>query len=610
MTESFSEAIRNRILVFDGAMGTMIYTRGVYINQCYENLNLTKPDLIESIHAEYASAGADVLETNTFGANRLKLTAHGLGERTREINIKGVEIARRAAAGKQFIAGSIGPLGKAVEPLGPISLEDAGDIFREQSEALIQAKVDLIILETFSSLTLIVTAIDAVRKVSSEIPILAQMTLNEDLMTFSGEKPDQVVSEISKKSVQAVGFNCSVGPADMLDALKAARHATKKPLSIQPNAGMPQKVEGRTLYLATPEYMAEYAKRFIQSGANIVGSCCGSGPEHTRAIRNAVKALRPGETVEKVYIESRPLKEKAREEIPPPSSMLKKLHEGKFVVSIELDPPAGTDPENVLNAAEQLNNAGIDAINIADGPRATARMSPLSLALLIQNRAPKVEPIIHFCCRDRNLIGMQSDLIGTFALGLFNVLLITGDPPKMGDYPFATAVFDVDSIGLVKIARNLNRGLDLAGNPIKGQTSFYIGVGANPGAMDLDEEVRRFEKKVEAGAQYAMTQPVYEVALLERFLKRIEPFRIPILVGILPLSSYRNAEFLHNEVPGMQVPAEIRKRMRQADTKEAARNEGITIAKEALKETRHMVEGVYIMPPFGRVDAALQVLKP
>ena len=608
MRESFVEAAKNRILVCDGAMGTMIYSSGVYINQCYENLNLTRPALIEKIQTDYVNAGAEILETNTFGANRAKLTPHGLGEQVRDINIRGVEIARKAAGDVVFVAGSIGPLGKAVEPVGPLSKEEAREVFSEQAAALIEAGVDFILIETISQLVAIKMAISGVRQLSEDIPILAQMTLNEDIETFDGLKPDQVVAELSREPIQAVGFNCSVGPAAMMEAVQVARSATTLPLSAQPNAGLPQKVESRTLYLATPEYMAEYAKRFIQAGASIVGSCCGSTPAHTKAIRSAVRALQPSKVIEHIQVKERPEREAAKPEIPTPSSLAAKIKEKKFVVSIELDPPSGTNPDKVIQAAFKLHEAGIDAVNIADGPRATARMSPLSLAVLFRDRVG-IEPIIHYCCRDRNLLGMQSDLIGAHALGLYNVLLITGDPPKLGDYPFATAVFDVDSIGLVKIARNMNRGLDLGGNPIKGQTSFYIGVGANPGALDIEEEIRRFEKKVEAGAQYALTQPVYDVLLLETFLKRIEGFRIPILVGILPLSSYRNAEFLHNEVPGMQIPRDIRDRMKAADSKEPARAEGVRIAREALEEARPMVDGVYIMPPFGRVEAALQVLE-
>jgi len=608
MKGSFAQEAEKRILVCDGAMGTMIYSQGVYINQCFENLNLTRPDLIEKIHTQYVAAGVDILETNTFGANRAKLTPHGLAEKLTEINAAGVQIARKAATDNVFIAGSIGPLGIAVEPLGPLSLEEVLDIYHEQARALIQADVDFILLETFSDLPTMRQAILGVRKVSTDIPILSQMTLNEDIETYDGYKPDQVVRELCSLDIQGVGFNCSVGPADMLDAVQAARGACSLPLSAQPNAGLPQKIESRTLYLATPEYMAEYAKRFIQAGVNIVGSCCGSTPAHTRAIRSAVRALVPSKVIEHIRVEEKPAAEKIKEEIPTPSEFARKISEKKFVVSVEIDPPLGANPEKALESARLLHKAGVDAINIADGPRATARMSPLSLAVLFKQNAG-MEPIIHYCCRDRNLLGMQSDLIGANALGLHNLLIITGDPPKMGDYPFATAVFDVDSIGLVKIAKNLNRGLDLAGNPIKGQTSFYLGVGANPGAADPDEELRRFESKVQAGAAYALTQPVYDVRLLEQFLERIRGFAIPILVGILPLYSFRNAEFLHNEVPGMQIPENIRKRMRKAGSKEEARAEGIKIARQALNQARPMVQGVYIMPPFGRIDAALQVLE-
>jgi methionine synthase I (cobalamin-dependent)/5,10-methylenetetrahydrofolate reductase len=608
MGVTFQEFLKHNIVVCDGAMGTMLYSRGIFINQCFEQLNLTRGSLIEDIHREYVKAGAEVIETNTFGGNAARLALHGLGESVREINRAGAEIARKVAGEEVFVAGSIGPLGKLVEPIGTIGAEEARRYFREQAEALEEGGVDLFILETFFDVQEILLAIAAVRSFS-KLPIVAQMTINEDGNTLYGVTPETIVQTLEREDVDVVGLNCSVGPATILEAIERMRRVSEIALSAQPNAGLPRQVEGRLIYLSTPEYMAEYAKRMIQKGARMVGACCGSTPAHIRAIRGAVKALQPSRVA--AHLEIREAREAegaravaAREKSP----LSRKIAEGKFVVSVEIDPPRGTDAGKALAAARLLHERGVDAINIADGPRASARMSPLSLALLFKNEVG-IDTILHYCCRDRNILGMQSDLLGAHALGLRNVLLVTGDPPKLGDYPFATAVFDVDSIGLVRMAGRLNRGLDVAGNPVGEPTAFYIGVGANPGAIDLEEEVRRFERKVESGAEYFLTQPVYDVRLLERFLNRIEGCRIPMLVGILPLSSYRNAEFLHNEVPGMQVPEAIRERMRRAESGEKAREEGIAIAQEALREVRAMAQGVYIMPPFGRAEIALRVLE-
>jgi methionine synthase I (cobalamin-dependent)/5,10-methylenetetrahydrofolate reductase len=608
MTRDFVEFLRQNIVVCDGAMGTMLYARGIYINQCFEQLNLTRASLVEDIHREYVKAGAEVIETNTFGGNAVRLAAHGLAESVRAINRAGAEVARRAAGEGVFVAGSIGPLGKSVEPIGTIRADEARRCFREQAEALAEGGIDLFILETFLDMQEILHAIAAVRSFSA-LPIVAQMTIDEDGNTLYGVTPEAIVQILEREDVQVVGLNCSVGPATILEAIERMRRVSAIALSAQPNAGLPRQVEGRLLYLSTPEYMAEYAKRMIQKGARMVGACCGSTPAHIRAIRAAVKALQPSRVYGHIEVsEPREAEGITGVSVCEKSPLAKKIVDGKFVVSVEIDPPRGTDAGKALTAARLLHEQGVDAINIADGPRASARMSPLSLALLFKNEVG-IDTILHYCCRDRNILGMQSDLLGAHALGLRNILLITGDPPKLGDYPFATAVFDVDSIGLVRMASRLNRGLDLAGNPIGEPTAFYIGVGANPGAIDLDEEVRRFERKVEGGAEYFLTQPVYDVALLERFLKRVEGCRIPMFVGILPLSSFRNAEFLHNEVPGMQIPEAIRERMRKAESGEKAREEGIAIAQEALREVRAMAQGVYIMPPFGRAESALRVIE-
>lgn len=609
MKKPFTELLADSIVVFDGAMGTMLYSKGIYINQCFEHLNCTRPHLISQIHREYCEAGADVIETNTFGANRIKLGQFGLAEKVQEINMAGAQLVHAVAGEEKYVAAAIGPLGKPLEPYGTISLDEAGRWFLEQAQALIAGGgIDLFILETFSSLSEISAAISAVRSVSA-LPILAQMTVGENQQTIYGETPAMIVKELEGQPVQAVGLNCSVGPAVMLECIEQMREASQIPLSAQPNAGLPRQIEGRLIYLSTPEYMAEYAKRMIQTGVTIVGSCCGSMPAHTKAIRAAVKALRPRQHVEIKEPVAKPQPHPAAvEPCAPPTAFAQKVREGKFVVSVEIDPPWGTNPSSAVAAARLLHEHQIDAINIADGPRASARMSPMALAILLKQEVD-IETILHYCCRDRNILGMQADLLGAHALGLHNLLLITGDPPKLGDYPFATAVFDVDSIGLLRITQKLNRGCDLSDNPIGEPTCFFLGVGANHGAIDLDEEVRRFEKKVESGAEYVLTQPVFDIRLLENFLKRIEAFHIPLLVGILPLISSRNAEFLHNEVPGMQIPDAIRERMRQYGKGPRAQAEGIAIAQEVLRAARPMVQGAYFMPPFGRVDTVLKILE-
>lgn len=609
MSRNFLDELNDRILLADGAMGTMLYAKGVYINTCFDELNLTRPSLVAEIHKEYVKAGAEIIETNTFGANRYKLSAYGIEDRVKEINEAGADIARSAAGKNTFIAGAIGPLGKPLRPLGKISRVQAFDAFQEQAGALAPL-LDLFILETIHSLEEMNIAVEAVKSVS-DLPIIAQITFTDEGETLAGESPERIASEFEKFDVPCIGVNCTIGPQPMLEIVEKMAPITTRKLSAQPNAGSPRMVENRFIYLTSPEYMAEYAKMFIKAGVSIIGGCCGTTPDHIRAISRAIRALQPvhvrvhdegGEAPHEEHgLEERPFAERSRL-----AASLSK----KFVISVEIDPPRGLDPSKALIAAKLMREHGVDAINIADGPRASARMSPMALATLIEKEV-NIETLLHYCCRDRNLLGMQADLIGAHALGLRNVLIITGDPPKLGDYPSATAVFDVDSIGLVRIVRNLNKGLDLAGNPLGSATSFTIGVGVNPGAMDLDTEVERFYEKVGAGAEYALTQPVYESSLLENFLRRTRDIDIPVLVGILPLSSYKNAEFLHNEVPGMQVPLSIRKQMKRARSGEEARELGIKIAREALRSCASLphVKGAYIMPPFGRYDAVLKILQ-
>jgi len=595
----------DRVYVFDGAMGTVLYQRGVYINRCYDELNLTSRDLVLGIQRDYVKAGADIIETNTYGANRVKLAGYGLEDKCYDINHAGARVAREAAGERAFVAGAIGPLGIRIEPYGPTSVNEAQEIFRDQAEALLEGGVDLFVLETFSDVAEIQQALAAVRSVS-DLPLVAQMTIQTDGNTSYGTAPETFTKQLDEWGADVIGLNCSVGPATMLEALEKMRTITRRKLSAQPNGGLPRQVDGRMFYMASPEYMAKYAKRLIQAGAKFVGGCCGTTPEHIKQIANAVAALSPGRSIVRVM---------APEEKPPDvkvvprserSRFAKRICAGEFVTSVEIVPPKGCDPSKMLEGVRLLKDAGVDAVNVPDGPRAQSRMGVLAVSTLIEQRIG-IETVIHYCCRDRNLLGMTSDLLGAAGLGLRNLLIITGDPPKMGPYPEATAVFDIDSIGLVNMVNRLNHGLDIGGNPIGDPTAFHIGVGVNPCAVDLDYELRRFEWKVEAGAEYAITQPTFDVDQIKTFLKRIERFRIPVIAGIWPLVSYRNAEFLANEVPGVVVPKSVLKRMEKITDKDAAREEGLAIARETLLEVRELVQGVQVSAPFGRVQYALDV---
>jgi homocysteine S-methyltransferase len=594
-------------LACDGAMGTMLYSKGVMLNRCYDELNLSDPALVESVHQEYVSVGVDIIETNTYGANRIKLQPHGFGDSVKLINEKGASLARRQTENRALVAGSIGPLGKPIQPLGTISEEEAFSYFREQAEGLLDGGVDLFMLETFADIRQIHQAYKAVRSLDDERPVIAHMTFGDDGNTPFGAAPERVAQELTAMGADVIGANCSVGPQMMFEVLGRLSRATDKPLSVLPNAGLPEYVEDRVIYLCSPEYMAFYTTRFLEAGASVIGGCCGTTPGHIDAIVGVVRSRRPARPL----VEVTPPPEPRPEAEPVPrerkSQMARSLGR-KFVVSVEIDPPKGANPWGLLEKAQWLKENEVDFINIADGPRASARMSAVGFAILLE-REVGIEAILHYQCRDRNLIGIQSDLLGAHALGLRNILAVTGDPPKLGDYPHATAVFDVDSVGLVQILSRLNRGLDLAGNAIGPALPFHVGVGVNPGATDFEAEMAKFERKVEAGAEYCLTQPVYDAQLLERFLDAIEGFHIPVLVGILPLVSSRNAEFLHNEVPGMSVPADVRERLRIAPSKQAAQQVGVDIAREALRQARDIVEGVYIMPPFHRFELVARVLE-
>jgi len=607
--KNFRERLQEEIIIFDGGMGTYLYEKGIYINRCFDELNLTNPELITEIHTEYINAGADVIETNTFGANIYKLSPHGLDDKLYEINRKGAELALSAAKGRAYVAGSVGPLGIQIEPLGKTSFDEAKDAFKEQIRGLIDGGVDLIIFETFGLTVKLIQALRAVKELNDEIPIIAQVTINDDINLLSGEPLEYFVKGISDYKADVIGLNCSVGPKLMLEGVEKLRQLTSLPISVQPNAGIPQNIGGRNIYMASPEYMAEYAKRFIQNGATIVGGCCGTNPSHIQAIRRAVKALSPQKRLDsnKVYLKIDKPSELNLIEPSEKSRIASKLLRKEFVYMVELVSPRGISWQNEIHKARRCHHFGIDAINIPDGPRASARMSALALSILIQ-REVSIETVLHFACRDRNVIGMQSDLIGAWALGLRNILAVTGDPPKLGKYPDATAVFDIDSIGLVNLLSRLNNGLDLGGTPIGEPTGFSIGVGVNPGAINLDEEIRRLDWKVEAGAEYMVSQPVFDIKILEIFLKRIEYVKIPLVCGLWPLVSYRNAEFMNNEVPGASVPQDIMDRMRKTTSKEEAFNEGIAIAKETYERIKNDVSGIQISAPLGRVDAVFKIL--
>jgi methionine synthase / methylenetetrahydrofolate reductase(NADPH) len=608
--KSFRERLQNEVIVFDGGVGTYLYEKGIYINTCFDELNLTNPDLVAEVHRDYINAGADVVETNTFGANRFKLAPHGLETKVYDINRKGAEIARKVAGDRVLVAGSMGPLGVQIEPIGKLSYDEARDVFKEQAKGLLEGGVDLVVLETFALVSELTQAIRAIRELASDVPIMAQVTVNDDGVLLSGATLQSFVEEIEKCNVDVVGLNCSVGPKAMLEALEELKPLTKLPVSVQPNAGVPQNVGGRNIYMTSPEYIAEYAKRFILSGANIVGGCCGTNPEHIKAIRRAVHALQPSKRMDMTSAELKVTAPETITVVPTTekSRVSHKLATKQFVTMVELVSPKGVSPQAQVQKARKLHHFGIDAINIPDGPRASARMSALALATIIQ-REVGIEPVLHFACRDRNVIGMQSDLLGAWALGLRNILAITGDPPKLGNYPNATAVFDVDAIGLTNIITRLNHGLDLAGNPIGEPTGFSVGVGVNPGAINLDEELRRLDWKIEAGAEYMITQPVFDVRILERFLRKIERVHIPLLCGIWPLVSYRNAEFMNNEVPGASVPPEILDRMRKTTTKEEGFREGVAIAKETYEHVRNHVAGVQLSAPLGRIEGIFMMLE-
>lgn len=607
--KDFLELIKQKVLLFDGGMGTELYRRGIFINKCFEETNLSAPDLVKQIHKDYISAGAEVIETNTFGANRFKLRRFNLQDKLHDIVLAGAKLAREVASDKVWVAGSVGPLGVQIEPLGPIAREEAQDYFAEVIKPLVDGGVDLLIFETFINIDELKQAVIAARRLTN-LPIIAQITIDEDGNTLTGTNPETTIDELEATGADVVGVNCTVGPQVMLSWLEEVRQLTSLPISIMPNAGKPKNVDGRNIYLASPEYFGEYAKLFVRAGANIIGGCCGTNPEHIKKMSIAIHSLQPRIVFQK--IEKITIKEEEKVEVveqKDKSRLARRLTSGKFVKFVELLSPRGVDASKEIQKARELYYSGIDVINIPDGPRASARMSALALAVQIQSEVG-IETVLHFVCRDRNVIGIQSDLLGAYALGIRNILAITGDPPKLGTYPDATGVFDVDSIGLVNILNRLNHGLDIAGYPIGKPTGFFIGVGANPLAINLEEELKRLYWKVDAGAEFIVTQPIFDVKGFKEFLKMIEHYKLPVIAGIWPLTSLRNAEFMKNEVPGVVVPDEIIERMRSvADSKEKSLKEGIKIARETIEEIGGLIQGVQISAPFGRIDAVMKTLE-
>ena len=620
----------DRIVLFDGAMGTMLYQKGVFINQCYDELSVRSPDLVRDIHRLYVKAGCEILETNSFGANRIKLAQYGLETQAATINRAAAAIAREVADESShpvLVAGAVGPLGVRLEPYGPTSEEEARAVFREQLAALKEGGADVFILETFSDLHEIKEAIRAAREVDASTPIVAQMTIGADHRTSYGATAEDVARTLDEWGVDVIGLNCSVGPQIILECIERMAAVTRRKLSAQPNAGMPRDVGGRSMYMASPEYMATYARHLIHAGAKVLGGCCGTTPEHIKAICEGIRPLNPrlaaqsaegrGQSAEgRAHRTERDVDGAQRSALNAQRSapfaersrFASRIAAREFVTSVEIVPPRGVDATRMIADVRKLKDAGVDAVNVPDGPRAQSRMGALLTSVLIEQQVG-IETVTHYACRDRNLLGMLSDLLGAAAIGLRNLLIITGDPPKMGPYPDATAVFDIDSIGLTNLVGNLNRGLDPGGNAIGQPTRFAIGVGVNPAAIDAVHEIRRFEWKVEAGAEFAITQPVFDVSQLEKFLSAVSHVRIPVIAGIWPLVSLRNAEFLANEVPGVSVPEDVIARMRRASekSKEHATAEGIAIAREMLSRVRSLVQGAQVSAPFGKVELALQV---
>ena len=596
--------------VMDGAMGTVLYQRGVFVNVCYDELSLSQPDTVLGVHADYVRAGAELIETNTFGANPVKLSAFGLEDRTEEINAAAGGLARRAAGDRACVLGAIGPLGIRIEPWGPTSVDEAAALFRRQAEGLADGGVDGFIVETFSDVEEAVQAIRAAREVDPAAIVFAQMTFGEDGFTAYGATIESVVGTLEEAGADVVGLNCSVGPSSMLAGVERMVAVAERPVAALPNAGLPRDVGDRKIYLASPEYMARYGRRMAEAGARFLGGCCGTTPEHTRHLAALLGAADPRKRSVVVTTREDGPVPRATEPVPlgARSGLGRRLAHGDFVRGVELTPPRGWEPRELFTGARHLRDVGVDTVHIVDGPADRSRIASIPAAIVLE-RELGVETVPHYSCRDRNMLGMVGDLLGAAAAGIRNVLLVTGDPPRQGPYDTG-GVYDIDSIGLTNVARQLNLGQDPGGGSIGAPTSFVVGVAVNPAALDLEEEIRRFAWKAEAGADFAVTQPVFDAAGFIRFARLVEEFGVPLIAGLWPPLSLRNAEFLANEVPGMSVPTEVLDRMRSAEGRgeAAAGREGVTLAREVLDAIGGVVAGVMVSAPSSRVDRAIAVL--
>ena len=612
MPHAFSRRLAEGALLCDGAMGTLLYGRGVSADACFDILNLDNPRLVGKLHAEYIAAGADCIETNTFGANRFKLSAYAREADVREINRRGVRLARdtRESAGRDvFVLGSMGPLGRYLAPLGVVTPEEALAAFREQAEGLLEGGVDAFIVETFSDLVEIELAIRAIRSIT-DLPIVAQVVFADEAVTFAGRSPAEVTRALRGLGVDALGANCSVGSSTLYEVLQhMIGEAGGLPVAIQPNAGLPTRIGERLMYLSSPQYMADYAARMVQTGARLVGGCCGTTPQHIAAMREALDRgaavpRRPAAAVPRIIVTETPESPGLRPSLVA-TPLQRRLEAGEFVVTVELDPPRGHTVEKLVQGAKLLKERGVETVDINDGSLGRVRLAVLPTALLVRE-ASGLDINMHFTCRDRNLMGIQADLLGAHALGIRNILAMTGDPPRPGDYVNATAVFDVDAIGLLEVLRRMNEGVDATGNGIGDPTAFFTGTALNPAADDPDREIERMRRKIEAGARWFQTQPVYDLGLLDRFLERAGGSPIPVVVGVLPLHSFRHAEFLHNEVPGITIPDRVRRRLREAG--DGALRAGIDMAQQLVREIRTRYAGAYLMPSFGRFEVVAEVL--
>ena len=610
MRVKYLERIKKGVILFDGAMGTMLYVEGVPLNSCFEEVSISNSALVGSLHRRYIEAGAQVIETNSFGANPIKLRTYQIENKTEEINKAAVRIARKEAGDDIYVAGSVGPIGERLAPLGPISIKEAEEAFKIQISALVSEDIDLIILETFRDITELLLAVKVAKSIAHQIPVQAQFALGPlNVEEYKREAPAIAKQLEAETNIDVIGVNCAVGPDHTLEILMAIKPFVKKPIVVMPNAGLPREIDNRNVYLASPSYFGNYALKFFEAGASGIGGCCGTSPAHIKEAGRMILAL--GAAVSEVKVTAvteKDVQEKDEALLQERSSLGKAIADGNWIATVELVPPMGTDLSKIIARSAELKSKGIQYVNLPDGPRASSRISVGITALEIEKKAG-IETIPHICCRDKNLIGIQSELLGFQAVGLRNIFIITGDPPKVGNYPDVTGVFDVDAIGLITLAKRLNKGIDFGGKELPGQTSFVIGAGANPATTGLEREIERCFLKAAAGADYFITQPVFDYEHLLDFIDKIKNTKIPVIAGIWPLASYRNALFLNNEVPGVTIPDYIMKRMEKTQTKEEAVREGILIAREILARVKPAVKGIQISPPFGVIQSAIDVIR-